>query len=189
MKIFIHRNKVTKEQSNIGRIGLLFFLWMSFSINIQSQSHFVERSGDVLQIAIPTTALALEFVKYDPKGLIQFGEAFAFNFFLTHGVKRLINKERPNGGKYSFPSGHTSTAFMGASFIHIRHGFKYSIPAYILSGYVGWSRIDANKHDFVDVVGGAIVGIGSSLIFARKKKQENLQLEIGLGRIDFSLKF
>ena len=33
------------------------------------------------------------------------------NAGLTHGVKFIVNRERPDGGSYSFPSGHTGVAF------------------------------------------------------------------------------
>ena len=37
------------------------------------------------------------------------------SFVVTHTIKRVVNKERPNGGDFSFPSGHTSAAFTGAT--------------------------------------------------------------------------
>ena len=96
---------------------------------------------------------------------------------ITHSLKRIINKERPNGGDYSFPSGHTSAAFTGAAFIERKYGFKYGIPSYLLASYVGWTRIQANKHDKWDVLGGAIIGIGSAYIFTKPFK--NTELAIG----------
>ena len=67
-----------------------------------------------------------------------------FSFMVMHSLKRITNKERPNGGDYSFPSGHTSAAFTGAGFIEKRYGLKVGIPAYILASYVGWSRVYSN---------------------------------------------
>jgi len=91
----------------------------------------------------------------------------------THSVKRIINKKRPNGSNYSFPSGHTASAFTGASFLQLRYGWKVGIPAYLLASYVGYTRIKANKHDKWDVLGGAVVGIGSSLLFVKPYKNKN----------------
>ena len=97
------------------------------------------------------------------------------SFVVTHGLKRLINKERPNGGDYSFPSGHTSAAFTGAAFIEKRYGYKLGVPTYLLAGYVGWSRINANKHDYWDVASGAIIGIGSAYLFTKPFKNRSNQ--------------
>ena len=59
-------------------------------------------------------------------------------------MKRIIRKERPEGRNLfdAFPSGHTSAAFSGASFIQRRYGWKYGKYAYILAAVVGVSRVD-----------------------------------------------
>ena len=80
-------------------------------------------------------------------------------------LKLLIDKQRPNmENNNAFPSGHTSTTFQSASFIQRRYGWKYGIPAYILSSYTGITRLTADKHDVIDIVAGAVVGIGSTLL-------------------------
>ena len=98
------------------------------------------------------------------------------SFVITHAIKRLINKQRPNGGNYSFPSGHTSAAFTGAAFIERRYGLKVGIPTYLLASYVGWTRVESNYHDKWDVLGGAIVGIGSAYLFTKPFKNTDLEL-------------
>ena len=76
----------------------------------------------------------------------------------------------------SFPSGHTSTTFQSASFIHKRYGFKYSIPAYALAGFTAFSRINADKHDGWDILAGAVIGIGSSYLFTTEYQKEHMEL-------------
>jgi membrane-associated phospholipid phosphatase len=72
-------------------------------------------------------------------------------------LKTVIDKERPDddGEDDAFPSGHAATAFSGASFIQRRYGWRMGAPAYAVAGYVGWTRIDADKHDGWDVLAGA----------------------------------
>jgi hypothetical protein len=41
--------------------------------------------------------------------------------------------------KNSFPSGHTSAAFIGPTFIHQRYGFVQAIPLYMLASFVGYT--------------------------------------------------
>ncbi len=59
-------------------------------------------------------------------------------------TQKITHKERPNGACCeSFPSGHTSTAFMGMAFIHERYAWKYAVHAYISTAYVGHTRVHA----------------------------------------------
>jgi len=147
---------------------------MFFKMHVASaeESDF-EIAGDILQIAIPATACGSTFYMDDDKGRTQFYYSFFTNLAVTHALKYMINKPRPEGhGDYAFPSGHTSAAFQGATFLHRRYGWKYGVPAFVCASYVGWSRIEgeSDKHDITDVLGGAAVGILSSLYFTTPHK-------------------
>ena len=151
------------------------------SINTKAQNFDYEKLGDNLQIALPVSAFASTFIwKDNQKAQSQFMKTMGTSFIVTHGLKILINKERPNGGDYSFPSGHTSAAFTGAAFIDKRYGYKVGVPAYLLASFVGWSRVNANKHDYWDVLGGIIIGYGSAYIFAKPIKKK---VELGISHI------
>ena len=126
---------------------------------------------------LPATAFASTFIwKDQQKASMQFIKTICTSFIITHTTKRLINKQRPNGGDYSFPSGHTSAAFTGAAFIERRYGLKVGVPTYLLASYVGWTRIASNYHDKWDVLGGAIIGIGSAYLFTKPLKNTDLEL-------------
>ncbi|MFN0054985.1 MAG: hypothetical protein ACKV0T_22670, partial [Planctomycetales bacterium] len=45
------------------------------------------------------------------------------------------------------------------------YGWPIGVPAYVLAGLVGWSRIDQREHDLSDVVFGSLLGfvIGKSV--------------------------
>ena len=60
--------------------------------------------------------------------------------------------------------------------VNFRYGFKKSIPAYLLAGFTAYSRIQADKHDGWDVLGGIVVGVGRSLIFTSPYQQEHMEL-------------
>ena len=124
-----------------------------------------ETAGDILQVALPAVAYGMTFVYDDPQGRTQFYKSFFSTLGTTYALKLVVDKERPDGGKMSFPSGHTSSAFSGASFIQRRYGWKYGMPAYAAALFVGWSRIDSDAHYVEDVVAGAAIGIAFSAIF------------------------
>lgn len=84
--------------------------------------------------------------------------AQAINGLITVSLKRVINRMRPDGTRYSYPSGHTSTAFTTAGVIHHHLGPLWGLPAHLAAIYVGLSRLQENKHYLTDVIGGAILG-------------------------------
>jgi hypothetical protein len=84
-------------------------------------------------------------------------------------IKGIADTSRPtdawNGGKYGFPSYHTSSMFAISAVLDSYEGPWVGVPMYVLSGLVGWSRIDMRDHDLSDVVFGAALGyvIGKSV--------------------------
>ena len=101
----------------------------------------------------------------DSEGRMQFYKSFAANLVVTYGLKYTVDKKRPNGADNSFPSGHTSATFQGASFIHRRYGLRYAIPAYVGASFVGYSRVESDNHYVEDVIAGAVIGMASSFYF------------------------
>ncbi|MGB7841412.1 MAG: phosphatase PAP2 family protein [Salinimicrobium sp.] len=157
---------------------------------IKSHNQTVKTSGDILLFALPTSTALTTLILKDKEGTWQMAEGFATNLALTTALKYAINKRRPfDGGGQAFPSGHTSVTFQAASFIHMRYGFKYSIPAYLLAGWTAYSRINATRHDGYDVLAGAAVGIGSSFIFTTPYQQEHMQLTFSSDRDQYQLGF
>ncbi len=77
---------------------------------------------------------------------------------LTRSMKRAIDRTRSDGGTYSYPSGHTSTAFSIAGVVYQDLGPIWGIPAMTAASYVGLSRLQENKHYLSDVVAGAVLG-------------------------------
>ncbi len=114
------------------KIVLLFILTFSLLTTFKgfSQNKTIETTGDIILFLLRATTLATTFIIGDTKGSWQFTKGLLLTEALTFGLKYTVKKERPDqSDNLSFPSGHTSTTFHSASFIHRRYGFKYSIPA------------------------------------------------------------
>lgn len=141
----------------------------------------IETSGDIIQILIPAVAYGTTFYLDDKEGRMQFYKSFFTTIAVTQGLKFTIDKDRPNGSEQSFPSGHTSAAFQGATFIHQRYGLNYGIPAYIAASFVGYSRVEADKHYIEDVLAGAAIGAASSLYFTEPYKGVKITPVAGSG--------
>lgn len=155
---------------------LLFFLialCLAVSINAQKievtgSRKAVRTSGDVGAVLLPVAGLTAILVNRDWQGLKQGALAGITTLGATYILKYAVKKERPDrSDMHSFPSMHTSVSFTAAGFIQRRYGWKWGIPAYIVSTYVGWSRVYGKKHDWWDVAAGAVIGAGSSYIFTR----------------------
>lgn len=139
------------------RAASVLLLMVALSAGGPVAADAVETSGDVLRWAIPAGAGAVAWRRDDAEGLRQFAWSFAGTAVSTLALKKLVDKERPNGDSEAFPSGHAATAFAGATFLHRRYGWRDALPAYVLAGYVGWTRVHADEHEVEDVLGGAVL--------------------------------
>jgi len=117
---------------------------------------------------IPAIAALYTYTRFKPES--QFSDftdtlisAYTITGLSTLAVKVIANTDRPsakfNGGDYGFPSHHVAGSFSIAAVLDEYYGPKVGIPAYMLSGLVGWSRIDTQDHDLSDVVFGASLGL------------------------------
>ena len=107
---------------------------------------------------------------------------FLLSSVLTNGsvlvLKKSSNRMRPNRlNDYSFPSGHTASAFAYAEYLSQEYGDKsiwYTVGGYGAAGATAVLRIYRNYHWFSDVVAGAGMGILSTkfayLIYPSLKK-------------------
>lgn len=121
------------------------------------------RAGDVLRYALPAGVVAGELWRSDEEGLWQFGKSWAVTIVATEALKRSTHVERPDrSDDLSFPSRHASDAFAAAAYMHRRHGIDQAWPWYAAATYVGWTRVQANRHRWVDIAGSAALASASS---------------------------
>jgi membrane-associated phospholipid phosphatase len=85
-------------------------------------------------------------------------EAHLLNGAFTQGLKYAVPRDRPDGGRNSFPSGHTSATFTTAAVIQHRFGWKAGVAAYAVGAYVGAARLGERQHYLSDVLFGAALG-------------------------------
>jgi membrane-associated phospholipid phosphatase len=150
---------------------ILYFLpLLTYFAAPATNASALETFGDIGQLAMPIAALLATINHDDSRGSLQLGEAFALSMGTTFLLKPIINRKRPNGSHWSFPSGHTTSAFASASFLDRRYGLKYGVPAYLMAAAVGYSRVEAKHHYTSDVIAGAAIGIGANLLFTSRFK-------------------
>jgi membrane-associated phospholipid phosphatase len=123
-----------------------------------------EKVGDRLQVALPLLAWACAGRSGEGG---EFFLRFAAMFTVAHGAKRTLGDRspnlRPSGGGEGFPSAHSAAAALGASaLVHgcLRVHPAVQAAAVISAGFVGASRIEANRHDIWQVLAGVLLGWG-----------------------------
>ena len=147
---------------------LSIFIAIGCLMSGMAEEKFVKRSTDVLCLLPDATALGLAIARHDTEGLKQLGLSTATCLAVNYGLELCIRKERPDGtGHHAFPSTHTAVAFDGSTFLMKRYGWKWGVPAYVVSSYVAWGRVYSDRHDWWDVLGGAAIGAGAAFIFTR----------------------
>ena len=139
----------TDESLNIiGSPGTHFAatgLWYAVSAN--NQDVFNRERAWTMMTALATTGLA------------------------TVSLKAARDNDTPNGKRWAWPSGHTSSSFTVASVLDEFYGPKVGIPAYILASLVAYRMMDTGDHWGSDVVFGATLGwvVGHTVAGKHKK--------------------
>ncbi|MBC6606468.1 phosphatase PAP2 family protein [Hymenobacter sp. BT188] len=105
------------------------------------------------------------------RGVVPFtliyGLSHVVNSTLTSGLKYLVQERRPDVAAdfSSFPSAHTSEAFMAATLLHEQFGHAHpwlSVAGYSVAVATGTMRVLNDRHWASDVVAGAAVGFLSA---------------------------
>ena len=92
--------------------------------------------------------------------------SYAFMAGFVNSIKYSAKEMRPDGStRNSWPSGHTATAFVGATILHKEYGLTrspwYSVAGYGVATATGVMRVLNNRHWVSDVLSGAGIGIMS----------------------------
>jgi membrane-associated phospholipid phosphatase len=146
---------------------------------VYADSDFVETSGRVLMFALPVAGAGYALYKDDRQGLLQLGASVATAYGTSFLLQKVVKEERPDhSGWDSFPSDSTAIAFSSASSIQRRYGWDYGLPAYAIAAYVGYSRVEADKHHWGDVAAGAAIGILSGLFWTSRYQEPLMQMHV-----------
>jgi hypothetical protein len=141
-----------------------------------TSKQFDEKWGSRLAYGIPLFAAGYSTAIGDFEGDTQLAKVYGASMATTYGLKYAIPDNRPNGKAHSFPSGHATSAFAGAAYLQDRYGYQFGIPAYLLSAYVGYSRVRTSNHDWDDIAAGAAISIAFSHFVTHPYKNKDLTI-------------
>ncbi|MBL0355828.1 MAG: phosphatase PAP2 family protein [Chitinophagaceae bacterium] len=140
-------------------------------------SKTVTQSVIIVNIAAPVTLLTVGLATHDKKlqkDAAYMAGGYILSTIITQGTKRIMQRARPyekypfiinrvNPEGYSFPSGHTSSAFYSATSLSLLYKKWYVVvPSYAWAVSVGYARMYQGVHYPSDVFVGALIGAGSA---------------------------
>jgi len=139
--------------------------------NTQLLTDFKTGIDDYTQFFGPVMTVGLKLAGYEgrsdwPRLLASAGMSYLIMAGLVNGIKYTAKEMRPDGSSAnSWPSGHTATAFVGATLLHKEYGLTrspwWSVAGYGVATATGVMRVLNNRHWISDVMSGAGIGIMS----------------------------
>lgn len=139
---------------------------------------FISKYNNLVNVAVPAGVLAAGVIdnnKGTRQNALYIASSSAVNLLLTSVIKRVAKRKRPfqanikinavyQPNEYSFPSGHTSSAFTTATALSQVYKKWYVIaPSYLYAGAIGYSRMYLGVHYPTDVMAGAALGTTTAL--------------------------
>ena len=136
---------------------------------------FITKLGNIGFIWFLIAIILLTTKKYRRYGFILCISICVSVFLGSFLLKPLIARVRPcdtftdvplliqNPEEYSFPSGHATSSFAAATILFFANK-KWAVWAFLLAALISFSRVYLFVHYPSDIIGGAILGIGISLL-------------------------
>lgn len=161
-----------ERRVRIGACTALLVLCASHAANANT----TEQLGTDIAIALPVVAGSISVIKDDWTGVAQLVVDTGLTLGTAYGLKHIVREQRPDHSDFqSFPSDTAALAFAPAAYLWDRYGWEYGAPAYAAAAFVGYSRVEAKKHHWWDVMASAGMAWGySRLITTEFHPAENL---------------
>jgi membrane-associated phospholipid phosphatase len=153
---------------------------------------FISNSNMYVYIGTPVTLAVVGLAGHDNEllrdaAVMAVGTAVSYG--ITAGLKYAVKRDRPYitypddfanktghdySDSYSFPSGHSTTAFATATALTLDFPKWYVIvPSYAYAGTVAYSRMHLGVHYPSDVLTGALIGSGCAVLTHYVNKKLN----------------
>ena len=149
---------------------------------------FVSNNAIMVSAATPLALMVAGMATHDQKlkqTALNTGITLVGNTAITMLMKNAIQRQRPfvtwgdkimlqgntSATDYSFPSGHTSTAFAVATSVSLAYPKWYVIaPSFAFASATAYSRMYRGAHYPTDVLCGIVLGSGSAYLTYKLQK-------------------
>ncbi len=152
---------------------------LKLPVALDGSCRFISKTVTPLSILLPATLFTVGGISGNRtmfQNGIKSGMAISVSSSLATILKYVVNRHRPyetysdiqRPSSYhtpSFPSGHTTSAFCTATSLSLMYPKWYVIvPSYSWATCVAYSRMHLGMHYPTDVIAGAILGAGISVL-------------------------
>ena len=140
-------------------------------VTISAQQKHSDTFNDITQHVPLVTMMTLKATGVDNgrnwwQTLGTAATAYLISDAITFGLKHTVKETRPDkSDHYSFPSGHATLAFSGATILHKEYGHLspwVSIGGYAVATLTAIDRVRHDRHHWYDVATGAGIGVVST---------------------------
>jgi len=108
----------------------------------------------------------------------KMARAFVYTVVLVEGLKVVVNRTRPDGGNYSFPSGHAAFATAMVPILARGYGPRVGVPAGLLAGLTSIGRLEDRRHYLSDVLFGSAIGLSVGLAVSDREPAHEVRLAV-----------
>jgi len=119
----------------------------------------------------------------------QMARALVYTGVLVEGLKVMVNRTRPDGQPYSFPSGHAAVATAMASVLARGYGPRVGVPAGVLAGLTSIGRLEDREHYLSDVLFGSALGLSVGLAVSAREPAHGVGVALNEHGAALTLRF
>jgi len=123
----------------------------------------IETAGQAIAISLPIVAGGISLLHHqDWDGVAELTVSTVTTVGIAYLLsKKLVREQRPDHSDFhSFPSDTAALAYAPADYLWSRYGWEYGLPAYAAAMFVGYSRVNAKKHHWYDVLASSAIAFG-----------------------------
>lgn len=159
-----------------GFVKTIFPLWQTTALSflVLLSPHVIQANGvttrsALISASVPAIGLIYSYSIGDIEGIKELTLGCAVSAQLTTFLKNTVQRRRPNSeNNLSFPSGHASFSFSGASYLHHRYGLGWGLPMYAVATAISIQRVNVKDHYWSDVIAGAALGFATGALFTAR---------------------
>ncbi len=188
------------------RVLTIYIIMCASVSGAKAQQRHGDGLDDILQYTPYATVLTLKACGVGsrsdwPQLAANTAMSFVVSAGVTYTLKHTVNEWRPDrSDRRSFPSGHATFAFAGATVLH--HEFGHVSPWISVGGYTvatltAADRVRRDRHHWYDVAAGAAVGVLSTeltyfvtdRLFPRLSRKGNMSMAFTGNTLDVAVRF